>query len=52
MSFRDNDLLAFASYAIANKEPNRNDFEASPTELPKPERLQDVELGFEYKKKI
>ncbi len=51
VSFRDKGLFAFASYAIANKEPNRNDFEASPAELPTPERLHDVELGIEYKSK-
>ncbi len=51
MSYRNNGIMAFASYAIANKEPNRNDFEASPAELPTPERLHDVELGIEYKSK-
>ncbi|MBZ4192624.1 TonB-dependent receptor [Niabella beijingensis] len=38
----------YASYAIANKEPNRDDFEAAPTEQPKPEQLQDVEAGYQY----
>lgn len=38
----------FASFAVANKEPNRNDFEASPTEKPKAERLQDIEAGYQY----
>ncbi|HOZ96870.1 MAG TPA: TonB-dependent receptor [Niabella sp.] len=38
----------FASYALANKEPNRDDFEAAPTQQPKPEHLQDLELGFDY----
>ncbi|MDQ3682205.1 MAG: TonB-dependent receptor [Bacteroidota bacterium] len=51
MSYRNNGLLVFASYAIANKEPNRNDFEASPEELPRHERLHDIELGIEYKSK-
>ena len=51
ITYRNNGILAFASYAIANKEPNRNDFEASPAELPRPERLQDIELGIEYKSK-
>ncbi len=51
MSYRSNGIIAFASYGIANKEPNRDDFEASPAELPKPERLHDVELGIEYKTK-
>lgn len=39
----------FASYALANKEPNRDDFEASQTEQPKPERLHDLEVGIERK---
>lgn len=39
---------AFASFALAHKEPNRDDFEASTDELPKPEVLYDVEVGYEY----
>lgn len=38
---------AYASVAVANKEPNRDDFEASPVNLPLPERLTDVEAGYE-----
>src|SRR5690606_15857636 len=38
---------AYASIAIANREPNRDDFEASPTQQPKPERLTDIEAGYE-----
>ncbi len=38
---------AYASVAIANKEPNRDDFEASPIDLPRPERLTDIEAGYE-----
>ncbi len=37
----------YLSYALANKEPNRDDFEAGNTQQPKAERLHDVELGFE-----
>lgn len=37
----------YASVALAGKEPNRNDFEAAPGELPKPEYLTDVEAGYE-----
>jgi iron complex outermembrane receptor protein len=37
----------YASVAVANKEPNRDDFEASATQLPRPERLTDVEAGYE-----
>lgn len=38
---------AYASMAIASHEPNRDDFEASPGSLPKPERLYDAEGGYE-----
>lgn len=42
-------LNLYASYAIANKEPNRTDFETGSTLLPpKPERLHDIELGMEH----
>ncbi len=37
----------YASIAIANKEPNRHDFEASPTNQPLAQQLYDVEVGFE-----
>jgi iron complex outermembrane receptor protein len=32
---------------VANKEPNRDDFEAGKTQQPKPESLHDIELGAE-----
>ncbi|HRN48165.1 MAG TPA: TonB-dependent receptor plug domain-containing protein [Niabella sp.] len=38
----------FATYAIANKEPNREDFEASPDNTPRHETLYDVEAGYLY----
>jgi iron complex outermembrane receptor protein len=41
----------YASFAVANKEPNRDDFEAASFSLPKPERLYDVEAGYELNKK-
>lgn len=37
----------YASVAVANKEPNRNDFEASPVQQPKHEELYDVEVGYD-----
>ena len=40
----------FVSYAMANKEPNRDDFESGSNEMPKPETLHDFELGIEKKK--
>jgi iron complex outermembrane receptor protein len=43
---------AYASFAIANKEPNRDDFEASPAQAPKHESLYDGELGYQYRSSI
>ncbi len=37
----------YFSYAVANREPNRNDYENG---NPKPERLRDYELGWRYQK--
>lgn len=45
ISFQQNDWSGFLSYAIGNKEPNRDDFEAGKTQLPKREQLQDLELN-------
>jgi iron complex outermembrane receptor protein len=42
----NNDL--YVSYARANREPNRNDFESNPDI--KPEQLNDFELGWRHKK--
>ncbi|PRP67874.1 TonB-dependent receptor [Nonlabens agnitus] len=42
----DNDL--YLSYARANREPNRNDFESNPDI--KPEKLNDFELGWRHNK--
>lgn len=47
LTYRRGNWTAFASYAIGNKEPNRDDFEASENEVPQPERLHDLEAGFE-----
>lgn len=38
---------AYFSHSIANKEPNRDDFEAGISSRPGPERLFDTELGIE-----
>lgn len=38
---------SFISYAMANKEPNRDDFEAGSTNMPKHETLHDFEAGIE-----
>lgn len=39
----------FASFAIANREPNRNNYtDAGPNDRPTSERLYDTELGYRY----
>lgn len=40
---------AYLSYAVANKEPNRDDFEASLERQPKHESLHDVEAGVTFR---
>lgn len=47
LSYQHNGWNAFASYAVANKEPNRDDFQAGINNQPTHENLQDVELGIE-----
>ncbi len=47
ITYSQNDWFAYLSYAVANKEPNRDDFEAGQNQQPKHETLHDVELGIE-----
>jgi iron complex outermembrane recepter protein len=49
LSFFKDLFSGYVSFSIANREPNRDDFEAGITELPKPEQLQDVEMNFGWK---
>lgn len=49
VSYFNNGYHAYVSYALAHREPNRDDFEASPTEQPKYEALHDIELGMDKK---
>ncbi len=43
---RDNTHF-YASFAVANREPNRNDYtESTPTTRPRPERLYNTEIGW------
>lgn len=49
LSYHQNNWLAYASFSVANKEPNRDDFEASLQQQPKPEHLKDLEIGVENK---
>ena len=49
ISFNKNNYQAYASFSVAAKEPNRDDFEAGVNQIPKPEILYDAELGLEKK---
>ncbi len=51
ITYSKHEWQAYASYAIAGKEPNRDDFEAGTTLQPRSELLQDIELGVEKKNK-
>ena len=43
----DNNSMAYASLAMANKEPIRRDYtDSSPDSQPKPEHLTDLEVGY------
>lgn len=50
ISYSKNNWNAFASFAVGNKEPNRDDFEAGQNQQPKKESLYDLELGIEHRK--
>lgn len=50
VSYTYNHWNAYLSYSIAHKEPNRDDFEAGKDQQPKPEQLNDVELGVQRTK--
>ncbi|MCW3094304.1 MAG: TonB-dependent receptor, partial [Ferruginibacter sp.] len=49
LTYNVDNWQAYVSYAMAAKEPNRDDFEAGKTLQPKPEKLNDFELGAERK---
>ena len=49
ITYHRNGVQAYISYALGNKEPNRDDFQASPISQPKQETLHDIELGIESK---
>ena len=38
----------YTSFAVANREPNRDDYLSALSNFPKPERLYDTELGYKY----
>ncbi|HEX7844696.1 MAG TPA: TonB-dependent receptor, partial [Chitinophagaceae bacterium] len=47
VSYNRNGWKGYFSYGMANKEPNRDDFEAGATQQPKPEKLHDFEASIE-----
>lgn len=49
ITYTNDGLQAFFSYALGHKEPNRDDFQSGLTTQPKAETMHDIELGFEKK---
>lgn len=49
ITYHNNNWKAYLSYAMGNKEPNREDFEAATYQQPGAETLHDFEAGFEKK---
>ena len=49
ITYYNNGLQLFLSYALGQKEPNRDDFQASPLQQPSAEKMHDLELGIEKK---
>lgn len=49
LSYSKKGWQAYISYALGQKEPNRDDFEAGATNQPNPEKLHDFEAGIERK---
>ena len=49
LTYSNTNWSAFVSYAVAGKEPNRDDFEAGAAQQPKAEILHDFEAGMEQK---
>jgi iron complex outermembrane receptor protein len=47
ITYTHNGWQGYLSYALGNKEPNRDDFQASILNQPRQESLQDLELGLE-----
>lgn len=50
LTYQAKNIFYYTSVAVANKEPNRDDFEASVIEQPRREQLIDWETGLEFKK--
>jgi iron complex outermembrane receptor protein len=52
ITYVKNGWKGYLSYSIANKEPNRDDFEAGIHQQPAREQLNDIELGIERTHKL
>lgn len=52
ISFNKDNYQAYASFSVGTKEPNRDDFEAGLSQVPKPEILYDAEVGIENKNQV
>ncbi len=50
VSYTNNNTQVYLSYALAQKEPNRDDFEAGINQAPLPEKLNDFEGGISLKR--
>lgn len=50
INYNNNGWNAYLSYAMAHKEPNRDDFQASAQQQPKAETLHDFEAAIERRK--
>ncbi len=48
ITYTNRNWKLYGSYALAGKEPNRDDFETGANQVPQPEILHDIELGSEY----
>jgi len=51
ITYLKNKWKSYLSFAMANKEPNRDDFETGSVQKPRSERLYDLESGVERKNK-
>ena len=49
LSIQKKEWSGYLSYSVGQKEPNRDDFEAEQDQQPRPEKLNDLELGIERK---
>jgi iron complex outermembrane recepter protein len=50
LTYQAKNIFYYTSVAVGNKEPNRDDFEASAIEQPRKEQLVDWETGLELKR--